>query len=538
MRFFDRKSIIELLNRRVFDLKEGYRQNIALLGPEFIGKTSILEEFLAQLGDDNIIPVYLALGEINFDIFVKKFIGRLVFNFLRNKKVSPADNFEVLLQESQRFIPVTAQHIKKIRLSLDKDKRIDAYRDLLSLPEIFEQETGCFCLVILDEFHRLEEFELPNIFQELGKKIMVQKKSIYIVTSSQRRKAERILSEKLSLLFGNFEVLDVGQFSIKTSLEYVEEELREHSLEKSYKNFLVDLTGGHPFYLNVICHQLIVAACEEGQRNIFLNNFINGLEEVLFASWGVLNQHFYKILNNVCVKKGKASYPAELLSVAGGHNKITDIMEDLGCNNKAVSLRLNQLVESGILTKNGNLYFFSDKLLAFWLRFVYQKKLNGLEVSSIKLSVDFKNELKQRISSFIQVSGNEFEERITDLLQSFDNELFQLNGRKHRLPAFSAIRPLSFNGQAVVNLRAVIAESERDLWAVTFKEGLIIDADVTAFLAATKELSNRVTRRVIISLYEIESNAKLRALQEKMWIWNARDLNFILNLFGKPYIVK
>ncbi|MDP3143285.1 MAG: hypothetical protein Q8N14_05055, partial [Candidatus Omnitrophota bacterium] len=349
---------------------------------------------------------------------------------------------------------------------------------------------------------------------------------------------ERILSEKLSLLFGNFEVLDVGPFSIKTSLEYVEEELREHSLEKSYKNFLVDLTGGHPFYLNVICRQLTVAAGKEGQGNIFLNNFINGLEEVLFANWGVLNQHFYKILNNVCVKKGKTLYPAELLSVAGGHNKLTEIMEDLGCNNKAVSLKLNQLVESGILTKNGNLYFFSDKLLAFWLKFVYQKKLNGLEASSIKLSVDFKNELKQRISSFIQVSGNEFQERITDLLQSFNNELFQLNGRKHRLPAFSAIRPLSFNGQAAVNLRAVIAESPRDLWAVTFKEGLIIDTDVTAFLAATKELSNRVTRRVIISLYEIESNAKLRALQEKMWIWNAKDLNFILNLFGKPYIVK
>ncbi|MDP3142548.1 MAG: ATP-binding protein, partial [Candidatus Omnitrophota bacterium] len=176
MRFFDRKSIIELLNRRVFDLKEGYRQNLALLGPEFIGKTSILEEFLAQLGEDNIIPVYLALGEIDFDIFVQKFIGRLLFNFLKNKNISPADNFEVLLQESQRFIPLTAQHIKKICFSLDKDKRIDAYRDLLSLPEIFEQETGCFCLVILDEFHHLEEFELPNIFQELGKKIMVQKK--------------------------------------------------------------------------------------------------------------------------------------------------------------------------------------------------------------------------------------------------------------------------------------------------------------------------------------------------------------------------
>jgi len=264
----------------------------------------------------------------------------------------------------------------------------------------------------------------------------------------------------------------------------------------------------------------------------------NDLEQALFAKWGILNQHFCKIINNVSAKKGRSAYLSILLSVAEGHNKVTEIFESLKGNQKTLSSKLSQLVESGILNKNGNLYFIADKLLCFWLRFAYRRRINSLEDNCVQLSLNFKNELRQRINAFIQISGNELEERITDLLQAFDNELFQLNGRKHRLPAFTSIRPLDFNGQAAINLRAVVAESDRDLWAITFKDGLILDADVTAFLYATKELDNRVTRRVVISLNEIEANARLRALEEKMWIWSARDLNFILNLYGKPYIVK
>jgi hypothetical protein len=536
MRFFGRQSIIELLNRRVVDLKEGYRQNVALIGPEFVGKTSIVEEFLSRLDDEKIIPVYLSLDEPDFNSFVDKFIGRLLFNFLKNNKAE--ENIEILLEQAQRLIPATCLHIKKIRQGLERDKRLDTYRDLLGLPEVFEQESGRFCLIILDEFQNLEEFNLPNAFLELGKKIMVQKHSIYLVTSSSRLKAQKILAEKLSLLFGNFEVVEVGPFSIKASLEFIEDALKGHYLEKSCKNFLVDFTGGHPFYLNVICKKLITTAREEGQNNIFQNVLIDGLGQILFDKWGLLNQHFSKTVNSLSPKKGKNLAAAILLVVAEGHNKLPEILDGLSANKSSVPAKLNQMVESRILTKNGNLFCITDKLFVFWLRLVYRRRLKSLQDSEPELSAAFKNDLKQRINSFIQISGNDLEARIMDLMQSFDNELFQLNGHKHRLPSFSAIRPLNFNGYTSQNLKGLVAETSDDLWAVTFKEGMILDSDVAAFLSSTKDLDRRVTRRVVISINEIDTNARLRALQEKMWIWNISDLNFILNLYGKPYIVK
>ena len=52
--FFGRAKILNLLKRRVIDLKEGYRQNIAILGNQFVGKTSLLHHFIANLDEKDV----------------------------------------------------------------------------------------------------------------------------------------------------------------------------------------------------------------------------------------------------------------------------------------------------------------------------------------------------------------------------------------------------------------------------------------------------------------------------------------------------
>jgi hypothetical protein len=221
----------------------------------------------------------------------------------------------------------------------------------------------------------------------------------------------------------------VGPFSMQTSLEFIDYFLAEYPLEKSYKNFIVDFTAGFPFYLNCICEQLLVAAAREGQKNLFANILVDGLEEVLFNRWGVLNLHFSRIISSLELKKGKGIYLSLLLSVAGGRNKLSLILEDYQSRKKVIPAKLNQLIEAGILIRSGNLICLADKLFGFWLRTVYQKRLKSLSDDPEEMGAAFKNDLRQRINHFVQVSGKELEERISDLLQSFSDELLQLNGK-------------------------------------------------------------------------------------------------------------
>ena len=44
-KFFGREEVLELLNKRVLALKDGYRQNVALTGQSLSGKSSIILAF-------------------------------------------------------------------------------------------------------------------------------------------------------------------------------------------------------------------------------------------------------------------------------------------------------------------------------------------------------------------------------------------------------------------------------------------------------------------------------------------------------------
>ena len=81
--FIGREDIIRLINKRLSDLKEGYRQNIALLGDELTGKTWIIKFIFGDFSDSKIIPLYFDLSQPTVNIFVLRFLNTLLFSFLK-----------------------------------------------------------------------------------------------------------------------------------------------------------------------------------------------------------------------------------------------------------------------------------------------------------------------------------------------------------------------------------------------------------------------------------------------------------------------
>src|SRR3989338_8532497 len=132
--FFDRKEQLELLKRRVLNLKEGYRQNIAFLGDRYIGKSSIIQKFLLDLDDPDIVPIYVDLENKDFQYFASKFIGSILFHFAKSKNLPLHEDLNLLIEQTRKLIPRTGEEIKKILAALAKAKTTEAYRDLMNLP--------------------------------------------------------------------------------------------------------------------------------------------------------------------------------------------------------------------------------------------------------------------------------------------------------------------------------------------------------------------------------------------------------------------
>ena len=60
--------------------------------------------------------------------------------------------------------------------------------------------------------------------------------------------------------------------------------------------------------------------------------------------------------------------------------------------------------------------------------------------------------------------------------------------------------------------------------------------DVLDFINYCKGRKHKVARKVLIILNGITPEAKLLAMEERMWIWPSDKLNSLLNLYRKPRI--
>ena len=65
-----------------------------------------------------------------------------------------------------------------------------------------------------------------------------------------------------------------------------------------------------------------------------------------------------------------------------------------------------------------------------------------------------------------------------------------------------------------------------------------IENDVNIIMREAKRLDLRPEKYLIVSLTDLDENTKIKALQERFWIWNEQELKTLSTLFDKPYIVR
>jgi len=538
--FYGRKDTLALIKRRVIDLKDGYRQNMALLGSQHVGKSAILRQFLSDLDDETLVPVYLDLEGRDVYYFFSKFIRSLLHHFARYQRLNSQDSLPELLTALETHIPQTVLRAREVSLLMGKDWLSDAVDLLLSLPEVFSSETGLNCLIILDEFQVLEEFGIGDIFHRLADHIAVQKKSLFLLASSYEELARHILSERLTLLFGNFEIVPVDPFNLRQSQEFIVSRMGGINMGIQLKNFLADFTGGRPLYLDILLHELVSLASIYKQQEIYAPLITQAVENMLFSRWGALSRHFELAITRVTSGKTNRLVSDLLMSMAEGRYRIKDLVDSVGIGSPKTSTvlqRLNYLSEEDIVEKNGTHYYIKDKLFRYWIKYVFLKRLRSIELDPGRLKKDFMEEIARSISDFNAACRKDFSCRMTELLRCFDNDHLVLKGRKYTVPAFKNVKTLKLHQRGGVFCDILQAETDEGPWILVLRKDPLAENDIHAVMQEVKNMGLKPRRCVIVSLADLEDSVRLRALEERMWIWNEPELNSLMNLFNKPYLI-
>ncbi len=540
-KFFDRSNYIQILEKRISSLKEGYRQNIAIIGDENVGKTSIVFKFLDKFFDPRIITVFLEVRPETLQGFAKRFIGVLLYNFLINSGVPLKEDLNYLIEKSEKYIPKTMFKINSILNALSRGKKINIFTDIFSLTESIHQETGKFTVLFLDEFHHLEDIEVKNLYREWSKLLILQKNTLYVIISSRIFKAKLILSKQLCLLFGNFEVVNVEPFDICSSSSYLEKRLPELRLEPGLKDFIINFTGGYPLYLELICDALInwpagrgLASDCQSQADISADLAVI-LEDLLFNTSGILNQKFSNYIKRFLDSSSSSDYISILYLISSGRNRIKDIAHILHMQRKEINLKITYLFELDAITRSGDFLKVSDRLFAYWMRFVYQEKMRSLTFDARNQKVKFRDSIQGLIQDFLNQASKPLANRVHELLQLFEDDLMQIERKKIRLNHFREIKPLVFKHRFLKE--GLLGRSNDALWIMAVKSEALTEQDVAEFAKECKRYHHKSQRKIIVTLKEVDGNARLRALEEKIWTWDLNSLNQVLDLFSKPRVI-
>ena len=533
--FFGRREALNLIKKRVDALKEGYRQNIALTGQNLSGKSSILHQFLYTFRDNQILPIYVEITDEPFTYFSQRFIGSLLYNFLKTKNLEPKEDLPLLIEEARNYIPNTVKRVTDIQDFIKRREFDQAYSELFDLTNSVKEETSKSCVIIFDEFHNLSNLNVKHPFKNFGKKIMVQKDTMYIVTSSQVTTVKKILNEKLSLLFGNFEVINIDGFTTKNASYFLDRRFKYIRLPKEYKNFIISLTEGHPFYLDIISQSVKDIVTHLTFKRITKDVLIEALKNSIFNSKGAVFLYLTNTLEAArSIKKMSELYISILLAVASGAFRLKEISKTVKKRTGDVSRHLSVLVEMNILYKNGSFYKFVDKMFGFWLKFVYQKRRSAI-ISYLPDRIEiFKKEMGEIIDSFLMEESKEITQRAAHLFGLFNNETINIENREHRLCSFSSVDIKTFdNGDPYI-----LSKAMNKYWITAISPEEVRDIDIIEFIEKCKSLKIKFHRKVLIAFSGIEMNARLLAKEEKIWIWDTEDLNHLMALYGRQRVVE
>ncbi len=524
--FFDRKLYLDILQKRVSGLKDNYRQNIAIIGDELVGKTSLIFKFMDNFHDNRIILVYLDTRFESISSFSKRFMGILLYNFLSNSGIILKEDLEFLIHKSSSYIPKTVEKINLILNNLAKKRTTGIFSELMSLCESIHAETGKSCVVIFDEFQNLETLGFKNFYRDWSKLLIANKNTMYMIISSMKFKAKEILSKDLSLLFGNFEVITVEPFDIKASSEYLKLRLAELNIVTPLRDFIVHFTGGYPIYLEVISEALL--------RNKGVD-LAETLEDILFSASGVLNQRFSNYTKRFSDLPSGNDYIAILYLISSGRNKTKDIAHILHKKKSELALRINHLLELDTIMRSGDFLKINDRIFSFWIKFVYQEKLQALTFDAKNQKARFRDQIETMIQEFMVSAQKPLMERMNELFKLFEDEMLQVEKKKIRLNHFREIKPLEFKSRMLKN--GLIGRSNESLWIIAVKADLISEEDIIEFSKECRKYRHKLQRKIIVTLKDIDSNTRLRALEEKIWAWDVNSLNQILDLYSRPRVI-
>ncbi len=529
-----RPELARHLRQRFQAFREGFRHNLALIGPPGSGKTFQLHQLLASPPQD-VLLVYCPLYRESARSFLMRLLGAILHAGLKSPaEPSPLqadrpETVDALLQRANQELPRTAEAARHVQGLLGRRNYGETLNRTLDLIPILIEERHHPCVLIFDEFLYMDDLGFSHAFHELGKRVMTWPSTLFILASSAPYRARMILRERLQLLFGQFELLTLEAPEPATAVTWVEQELRGIRKAKTVSHFLIHWLGAYPWYLAVFLKRLKELAAIGRTSEVTEPLFLQTAWDICGRSEGPLHQWCASRLEQLGQTKAGARAGEALLQVAQGARTATAIGMRIGRGGLSAALQL--LVEHDLAQRNGTCWIARDPILRCWLSTIVAAERSGTRVSGAELRQRFEAHVRALWTEWSQARHASLSDQVIALFGKFCDDTVLLDSKAGRLPKFTTIT--TQGAEPPTPERYVVAEGEGRRWCAAVREARLSETDIATFDAFCRTQSPRPSRKVVIAAQGLDDNARLLAKTVNMWVWGADDLHMLRELYGR-----
>jgi AAA+ ATPase superfamily predicted ATPase len=343
---------------------------------------------------------------------------------------------------------------------------------------------------------------------------------------------ERVLASEGASLYGHFEIVPVRNFNFADSRAFLSKKLEGLGVGEIQTDFLITITGGHPFYLDILAFRIMDIARESGIRKTSGGLLSDAISRELFHSSGTIYLHIRDLIDRSLSGPGYGTYISILQAIASGSRYLAQIASYINKEASSLVRQMRRVIELDLITKDGAGYFFSDPLFETWMRYVYPMREQSYIPEIASQMEKFKSQVEEMIGTFKGELGKGAEARVRELIRDFDGR-GTLQGKG--LPKFDQVE----RGHLTDTELDVVARKGNDVWVFEVKDTNVGNEIILAFMDKLERIKEaNPQKKIIVALGGIDSVALKLARKEGIWVWTIEDVNQLMRYYGHfPIIV-
>jgi len=241
-------------------------QHVVLFSPRKIGKTSLIKETFRRT--EEAICIHLDLWQVTSTYS----LGKEIINSVVNKTYSSIEKLGHDLKDLFKSLrPKISIDIEgRIGVELEKGEEEEVLKEALNFPEKVARKKGRKLIIAFDEFQEIEHLdglELEKIFRSI---LQHHENVSYIFAGSERSLINIIFGAKERPFYRFAKHIELEPIDREILVRFVVNKFAESGkrIDKDAARWIVEFSGGIPYYVQHICHEVWYMSEEEAKKEL------------------------------------------------------------------------------------------------------------------------------------------------------------------------------------------------------------------------------------------------------------------------------